>query len=246
MDKTLLRNVRREIKNIEKGIGSSPDPDAILNLGNSLRNLLINGLLTQGWNEIKTLSNLPKEPMIKARNLNKVLELAHFQDGRGSFAFAGDVTVANGGRVLGAFATQGAVTTEDLKKQAFAAEPIDFKVPKYRTSACLILRSHVISRENVIKYLANKLGASHYDRTRKLEGKKRAEVEAYLILDSGFDFYGDNPQPHNLAVNFGENGNALHAAILGIRRDLLNSPDIQNLMTIIDANVRPPPNLGFE
>lgn len=246
MDKALLRNVRREVKNIEKGIDSSPDPDAILNLGNSLRNLLINGLLVQGWKEIKAFSNLPQEPMIKARNLNKVLELSHFQDGRGSYAFAGDVAGASGGRVLGGFATQGAVAIEDLKKQAFAAQPIDFKVSKYRDSACLILRSRVISRQNVIKYVANKLGSSHYDRTRNLEGKKRAEVEAYLILDSSFDFYGDNPQPYNLAVNFGENGNALHAAVLGMCRDLLNSPDVQKLIAIIDANIQAPPNLGFK
>ncbi len=246
MDKALLRNVRREVKEIEKKIEGSPDPDTILDLSRSLRHLLIdqgNGLLKKTWNEVKVRFDLPQELMIRARNLNRVLDLPHFQDGRGTYADASDVSGANGTRALGGFVTQGVVSDEDLRKQAYAAEPIDFKISKYRSSACLILGSQPISRENVIKYVANKLGANHYDKTRNDQKK---ETEAYLLLDRCFDFYGDNPQSHNLAVTFGENGNALHAAILGICRNLLNSPDVQKLVVIIDANIQAPPNLGFK
>ncbi len=249
MDKALLRNVRREVRNIEEKVDGSLDPDSILDLSRSLRHLLIdkgNGLLKKAWDDVKVVFALPKEPMIKARNLNKVLELPHFQDGKAAFAFAGDITGANGGRLLGGYSVQGVVSDDDLKKQAFGSEPIDFKISKYRDSACLVFGPRTISRENVIKYTVNKLGAVHYDTTRDSREKNRAETEAFLLLDRSFDFYGDNPQPHNLAVSFGENGNALHVAIVGVCRDLLNSPDVQKLVAIIDANIQAPPNLGFK
>jgi hypothetical protein len=248
VDTALLRNVRRELKEIKAKSENSPDPDAILDLGRSLRHLLIdkgNGLLKKAWDDIKVPLDLPKEPMIRALNLNKIAA-SHTEDGKGAYTIASNVTMSNGVQPLGIFSVQRALTNDELKKLSFDFDLVDFKISKYRDSTCLVLGPRSVSRENVIKYVANKLGGVHYDKTRDYKEKNRAETEAFLLLDASFDFYSDDPQPSNLAVSFGANGNALHAAILGMCRDLLNSPDVQKLEATIDANVKPQPYLGFK
>lgn len=173
VDTALLRNVRREFKLLEKKAKSSPTPDDILDIAGALRHLLIDGgqgLFKRGWDALKPImtGDMPKEPVIGAIDLWRLDEFPHIRNGS-SIALANDVTMANGVRILASISTNGLVPDEDLKRQCDMLERVGLKLSWYKTSACMILGPYVICRETIIKYVANKLGARHYDTKRQTQ-----------------------------------------------------------------------------
>jgi hypothetical protein len=247
VDTALIRNARREFKVLEKKAKDSPTPDDILDIAGALRHLLIDDLLQRGWNQLKTVvTGMPKEPVVNVIDLGGILdlELPHIKSGK-TVALANDVTMANGVRVMASVSYPGIISDGDLKKQAERLKRIWYKLSWYEASVCMILGPWQISRGTIIKYVANKLGARHYDTNRQPENSKIRE-QIYPVLDEYFDFYGDKPGPYNLPVVYGENGNALHAAILSMCQDLEESPDVQQFIAIVDKSLKPPQNLGFK
>jgi hypothetical protein len=258
VDTALLRNVRREFKVLEKKAKDSPTPDDILEMAGALRHLLIDegkGLFQRGWDELKTVvSGMPEQPIISVIDLGGILdlELPHIKSGK-TVALANDVTMANGVRVMAGVSYPGIISDGDLKKQGERLKRIWYKLSWYRDSVCMLLGPWQISRGTVIKYVANKLGGRHYDTNRqpensKIREQKKSKIreQIYLVLDEYFDFYGDKPGPYNLPVVYGENGNALHAAILSMCQDLEESPDVQQFIAIVDKSLEPSQNLGFK
>lgn len=248
VDRALLWNVRREFKVLEKKAKNSPTPDDILDIAGALRHLLTEGgqgLLKQSWDELKpVVSGMPKEPAISVIDLAGILDLKlpHVLNGE-TIALANDVTMGNGVRVTASISAPIVPSDEDLKKQAELLKRGWHTLSRYKSSICMILGPAYISRETIVKYVANKLGAIHYDTDRPT---RKVQDQINLILDRSFDFYGDNPQPHNLQAYYGENGNALHAAILSICQDFEESAHIQWFISALDEILQPPPNLGFK
>ncbi len=251
VDVALLRNVRREFKVLQQKVKSSPTPDDIHDIAGALRHLLIDGgkgLLKRGWDELKpVVSDMPREPEISVIDLGGLLDLKlpHIQSGK-AIALANDVTMANGVRIMAGVSYPGTIPDRDLEKQTDALERGCHKLSRYKESVCMILGPSYVCRETIIKYVTNKLGSRHYDTKRQTQQPMTIQDQIHLLLDNSFDFYGDNPKPTNLQVTYGENGNALHAAILSMCQDFEESPDIQWFISTIDKALQPPPNLGFK
>lgn len=251
VDIALLRNVRREFRVLEKKAKNSPTPDDIHDIAGALSHLLIDGgqgLLKRGWDELKpVVSGVPKEPVISVINLGGILDLKlpHGLNGK-TIALANDVTMGNGVRIMASISAPTLISDEDLKEQAELLERGWHTLSRYKESVCMILGPAYISRATILKYVANNLGARHYDTKRRTQQPMTVQDQIHLILDRSFDFYGDNPQPHNLQVYYGESGNALHAAILSMCQGLEESPDIQWFISTLDRSIQSPPNLGFK
>ena len=68
-----------------------------------------------------------------------------------------------------AFEVKGDLDVEDVIQY-------EFRLQNYFDSAAVYIGGYTISREQVVKYVANKLGAAHYDENRR-------DQQAYRILD---------------------------------------------------------------
>lgn len=66
-----------------------------------------------------------------------------------------------------------------LSRGSGQPQPIEVTMSRWRTSTCMIVDDVKVTRSNVIKYVANKLGGVHFDERRHPEKER-----AYIALDA--------------------------------------------------------------
>lgn len=244
MDTDLLRVTRRQLTQISEQLSRNPTPDSILGMSAPLRQLLIDngGVLRKAWLEVRGSAGFSMEPQIEANYLDEVVSLPSYQrKDATSFAVAGFANFK--GAWLGPIIfTNVALGEQEIKQQL----EFMYKNHKTRRKLTLYLRSVSIfynglsaSREEVIKYAANKLGGVHYDKKR--DNSKRAVLQRFL--DEAFDFYADHPQGSSLPFYIGPGANGLHLALLSAAHEVVESPNVVKLLEYIDSVV--PRQQGF-
>lgn len=91
-------------------------------------------------------------------------------------------------------------------------QPRPMSVQQYAGAVCLVVNGRAVRRSDVITYVANKRGGSHYDRSRTGNPARKAAHELLdLVSTSGYKIGG-------LDAVFGQ--------FLGIGRTVANSPDV--------------------
>lgn len=159
-----------------------------------LCHLLVEGNLLRAWRSM----GFQNQPIIPAPRLESCL--------RDHAGIA--IGVAGGGEYEGVKAALAVVRKAKLEAPQPKEEEVThpFKLTKFLTSCSLVINGKRIKREEIIKYVANKLGGAHYDE-RRLE-------PAFAALDNA-----------GTAINF-LGKNAVYFELLSIGQLLANAPDI--------------------
>jgi len=101
-------------------------------------------------------------------------------------------------------------------------ENIPVKISSFLRQPSFIVDGILINREEVIKYVANKLGGKHYDSTRKKNSKSQVSLDdKYSLLDS----------VHSKMQFLDKN--SIYYELLSIGQFLNDSPDVQRLRTTL-------------
>jgi hypothetical protein len=159
-----------------------------------LRHLLIEGNLLRAWRAM----GFDKQPIIPAPRLESCLQ------NHASIV----IGVAGGGEYEGIKAALALMREAGVESPPANEEEVahPFKLTKFITSCSLVVNGKRIKREEIIKYVANKLGGTHYDQ-RRLE-------PAFSALDNAAS-----------AINF-LGKNAVYFELLSIGQLVANAPDI--------------------
>lgn len=243
MDIDLLRVTRRLLKNIKERLDQDANPDSILEMSAPLRQLLIdnNGLLRKAWLEVRATAGFSMEPQIEANYIEEILSRPYFERGSTVFAVAGFAKF--GGTWIGPFIFTDAVGSPEEAEQEvellYRTHKSARKLGLYLRSTSIFCNGISASREEIIKYAANKLGGIHYDKKRDT-GK---QVDLHQFLDQAFNFYADQLQGSHLPFYIGPGANGLHLALLSAAHEVVESPDVVRLLEYIDLVV--PKQQGF-
>lgn len=201
-----------------------------------------NGLLRKTWLEVRDPAGFPMEPQIEANYLDKILSLPRYQK-KGITAFACAGHASFGGSWIGPVIFTDAIPTDKEMEQElelmYHGHKSQRKLGLYLRSVSIFFSGLSASREEVIKYAANKLGGVHYDKKR--DTGKRAQLHNFL--DNAFDFYADHPQGSSIPIYIGPGANGLHLALLSAAHEIVESPDIMKLLEFIESVV--PSKQGF-
>jgi hypothetical protein len=84
-------------------------------------------------------------------------------------------------------------TVKSLQNQIKAEKMRDFPLPDFLSSPCVISGNTGISRIEIVKYVANKLGGVHWDNERG--GWTGPTSSKHLFLDEGHLVIGKLPAP---------------------------------------------------
>lgn len=177
-----------------------------------LRRLLVEGEMGRAWRDL----GLAKQPIVTAPSLE--VWLRGVPGEQVSWAHAGGARY-RGMEVSGALERRGAASAADLQRRHDAIGgdvERQFSLSRFVESPCVVVRGQFISRREVIKYVANKLGGVHpVDSKRNVE---RAADRQYQLLDS----------VRSSGLIAGKN--AVYFELLAIGQCLTRSPDIESFL----------------
>jgi len=181
----------------------------------SLRSLLHEDKLQLAWKEV----GFEKQPRILATSLDYI----NINDPLYDFSFM----QAGGAKTFGAEIKNAAVYNRALSdkeikelynKEKNEIEQKPISLSEFKKSTCIIINKIKISREEVILYVGNKLGGSHFDEKRNIE--KTIEAK-FFIMDN-----------YRKMIKIG-NRDPIYLELLSIVHYIQQSQDIHKLRKII-------------
>jgi len=179
-DKQMLQVVIDDLKYLTKTWDQSIDDASLRRASPILRRFIHEGDLDHAWQTVGCTGTLSFD----ATNLDFFLQ-GHVLN-RIKFATAGGA-MYQGIQVIGAFFIDGIMNEEEIKSRHNTLKDGPFKATfeaiPFKHSPCVVIDGQIISRVSVIKYVANKLGGSHFDTSRK--GRKDDEI--FARLDRAYD-----------------------------------------------------------
>lgn len=210
MSNYLLEVVKSELTFLSEEWDQDITVDSLRRSSNVLRMLLVDQNLLKAWRDVEYAG----QPMIVAPTLEKRLSMTPLDSI--IFATAGGARF-KGQEIRNFFIRKGAATPEEIKK--IAALDLGGTVASYRLtdfveSTCMIVKGLIVSREELVKYVANKLGGTHIDTTRDLT---KPLEQKYSYLDS-------IRETTKVADK-----NAIYYELLSVGQSLVKSEDIQRL-----------------
>lgn len=136
---------------------------------NVLRNLLVEGALGRAWR----MAGQPKEPGIEAVDLATVLAGLRYE----KILFASAGGGHSGSMSIAGVLLYGEAMPDAMVKERARPEPPTpvFPLSQFNASPGLVVRGEAITRREVVKYVANKLGGAHFD--------DRRTERAHILLD---------------------------------------------------------------
>ncbi len=208
----MLQVVIEDLEYLSTTWDQSIDDASLRRASPILRRFIYEGDLDHAWQSVGFSENLSFE----ATNLDFFLE-GHLL-GEIKFATAGGA-LYQGMQVWGAFHIEGRSLSEEeikadynrTKNGPFTA---NFDTEKFKQSSCVVIEGQKVSRVSVIKYVANKLGGTHFDTSRK--GRKDDQI--FALLDKA---YG------NVQI---AGKNYIYYELLSIGQSIVNSSKTQRLM----------------
>ena len=138
-----------------------------------LRRFLVENDLHRVWK----LAGFPSQALVRASTLEPILQTipAH----RITFASAGGASY-KGAQLRGALMVNFVMSEAQVKKLAESPPPDrEYRLLDFSSDTCVIALGKRLSRSQVVKYVANKLGGAHYDTRRG----HRKDDAAFSLLD---------------------------------------------------------------
>ncbi len=208
----LVKTVVEDLLYLSEEFNSNVRDDSIRRNSNVLRRLLVYGDLRSAWRHL----GFTVEPLISSTNIDDELKVYNLDDI--SYAFSGGTETQVGGF---SSLTSFKKNVKQNMQLFFDSADERFKDNFYTLSNYLALTSIYIDRdiwitkEEVIKYVSNKLGGVHFDSDRNTE--KPLEIK-YEHLDK-------------LAVSLEIGGkNCIYFEILSIGQAIVKSEDVKKLI----------------
>jgi hypothetical protein len=185
----LIRTVAADLRYLKQTLRADVDNDTLRRVSTTLRLLLAEGAYGRAWRA----AGFDKEPEIPARELRR--SLGYIRDLRAvNYAQAGGGSGPPGlGMRFGALLTLGReLTAAEREDEAKMAAPLDvaYRLSEFLASPSVIIEGLMISRQQVIQYVANKLGGAHLDFKRDPQREP-----AFLALDRIGPYYGMTGRP---------------------------------------------------
>lgn len=177
-----------------------------------LRRLLVEGVLLRAWRDL----GLAKQPTIRACSLEATVKNLALSNIR--FAQAGGATYR--GVTVTPVIEYSYLPPEQAVK-AFQSDPEgpdrDFSLKAFSEGTCIVARGTSISRNTLIKYIANKLGGVHLDLSR--DSNKEEERKFSLLDEVRVELItADKP--------------AIYFEYLSIGQSLVKSTDIESFLSM--------------
>lgn len=172
--------------------------DAVRRASPALRLLLVDNLYGQAWRAV----GLPREPVISAISLDRYDDL--IESGKVTSAYAAGPT-GHEAQIFTSVTVHGEIPEwmdPNRHQQLGHEHASDFPLRAFLESTCMVVEGHRVSRRELIKYVANRLGGAHFG----LAGAKLATRPLFELLDKAADDGGlvlGYPLPHYLLLTVG-------------------------------------------
>lgn len=184
---------------------------------NILRNLLVEGKLLEAWKEI----GLTGQPYIPSPNLDYFFK--YYPVNTIVYAQTGSAKVPGG--IIENIAMfnielnqKDAKLLHKLEQEGKGKQVI--KLTKFIDSTCIVINGYRISRKELITFVTNKLGGTHFDQSRNF---KKVKEQKYFLLDTiSFKLLGKNAKFYEL---------------LSIGQLLSSAEDINNFVTECEKKI---------
>jgi hypothetical protein len=211
-----------DLKHIAREATPECDDHQLRRISVQLRNLLIEDNLIRSW---KTIQLQPKAPTIVA----PLLTIDNL--GPSDFAVAGGgnvsgVSIANAQIIRGR-----ALLAEEVKAQYERTRghiETDFSLSDYKNSCAVYVKGQIVTRRQLVQYVANKKGGAHLD-TRRSQ-----DEQAYVALDEAVNsslFFGWHHQPRS-------GKNPIYLELLSIGQHLTSAPDIKRFLEAAQSELK--------
>ena len=215
IDLKLLETVNEDLTHLSTKWNQDID-DASLRIASPiLRRLLIEGMLCRVARMLKKQIQIMAPLICRTEKFENLRDIAFYQCGGAKYK---GMIVQSVSQVNRALSPQ-----EITKLYEAAKDTIDksypVKVSVFLKQTSFVIKGIAINREEVIKYIANKLGGVHYDSKRKIGGdtSKITLEHKYALMDKVRD---------ELML---ADKNAVYYELLSIGQRIINSRDVQKL-----------------
>ena len=215
IDKKLLRVVLEDLDFLDIEWNQDIDDASLRRTSPVLRSLLVEGKLTFAAKMIK------KDIRVLTPAIHKVYTNSNYKQMK--FWQAGGAKY-KGMQIQAASMINRALSSQEIKAnyertKGVMGKNYPVKLSAFMKQTSIVVNGNSVNREEVVKYVANKLGGAHYDRSRKENNSKPGLSldDKYILLDSVHDgtMIADK--------------NAIYYELLSIGQRLVNSRDIRQL-----------------
>jgi hypothetical protein len=213
IDLDLVQIVYEDLDYISKEWNQDIDEASLRRASPTLRRLLIDE--KQGLAHLVRAMNRQLMIVAPTVTIPELKGIASFSVG-GAMTKRGSVT--GGGLFIGPAAVS-------QPREAMIGPPSPMKLSKFLKQICLVLSDLRINREEVIKYVANKVGGAHYDSSRD---RAKGLEKKYIVMD----------EVHSGSIkSTAMNKRLIYYELLGTGQYLINSPDIRQFIKEIEAMI---------
>jgi hypothetical protein len=213
MDLELARIVAEDLEYLFVDWNQDIDDASLRRDSTVLRSLLIEGLLSKVARQVSRDIRVMAPAIGRLFTEADLREYAYFQAGGAKYKGTTVQTVRISHRIYTA-----AETKASYKKFKNVTGSYPVKLGAFLKQTSFVVKGVLINREEVIKYVANKLGGAHYDAAR-IAPKVTGEVsldQKYALLDEMKTFTVADK-------------NAIYYELLSIGQRMVNSRDIRHL-----------------
>jgi len=215
MNSYILKVVASDLKYLGEEWDQDIDDDSLRRSSNVLRMLLVDGKLLEVWRS----AGFDDQPQIVAPTLEEHLKRFRLEDIQlaqaGGAEFKG-ITVA-------AIFTLSTSLNQEQIKELYALGPrvhtASYKLADFIESPCIIVEGIIITRRELVKYVANKLGGAHIDQRRDIS---KPQERKFVYLDKIRETMQVAGKP------------AIYYELLSIGQSLVRSDDIKRLRQRLD------------
>lgn len=215
MDQELLQIVLEDLEYLSSHWDQDIDDASLRRTSPVLRTLLIDGKLLAAAKEVGLDIRVLTPAITKAHTETEMKSMKFYQAGGAKYQ----------GNIVQSFSIINRALSPEERKDRYEIEKkligknYPVKLSEFLRQASFVVEGIIINREEVIKYVANKLGGAHYDSNRRSSppGAPISLEDKYMLLDSirNSTMVADK--------------NAIYYELLSIGQRLVNNHDIQLL-----------------
>lgn len=219
IDTELIAIVSEDLNYLTDEWNQDIDDASLRRASPALRSLLIEGQLLKVVNILNETVNIMAPEISKHEEELSDPSIVFYQSGGANY---------KGMKVQFMKQLNRAMSSEEIKEsyekqKDLIDQSYSVKLSKFMKQTSFMINGVKINREEVIKYIANKRGGAHYDRSRKTErtGSKGDLEKKFTLLDGIHD---------GLVM---ADKNSVYYELLSIGQRLIGSHDVQRIRQII-------------
>lgn len=220
MDIDLIRLVAEDLHYLSTEWNQSIDDASLRRSSPALRSLLVEGQLGRAAHQVGCNLRIMAPATCKVMADSELREYRYYQ--AGGARYNGMMVQATS--VVGRAKSMAEVRASYERMKDVMGRSYPVKLGTFLKQTSFVIDGVLISREEVIKYVANKLGGAHYDASRQQSSVRDISLEQkYSLLD------------RVRAGMLMAERNAVYYELLSIGQRLVNSRDVRNLRKQLSA-----------